>query len=96
LKLVPKSRASQIRIEYSTVPWGATDSGLWPPSRVRIEVDVPDIDLAMRDSVLGKITAACDEVAGRCGVAVRTAVVNADPPAQCGPAVAETLARIAV
>src|SRR5205807_2132854 len=35
------------------------------PSRVRIEVDVRDIDQNRRDSVLGKIGAACDEVAGR-------------------------------
>jgi ureidoglycolate amidohydrolase len=62
------------------------------PSRVRIEVDVRDIDQARRDSVLAKIAAACQEVAHRRGVAVRTEVVNADPPAQCSPAVVEALA----
>src|SRR5260370_6805951 len=61
------------------------------PSRVRIEVDVRDIDQARRDSVLNKIAAACDEVSRRRGVAVRTEVVNADPPAKCGPAVVEAL-----
>ncbi len=63
------------------------------PSRVRIEVDVRDIDQARRDSVLNKIAAACDEVSRRRGVAVRTEVVNADPPAKCGPAVVEALAN---
>jgi ureidoglycolate amidohydrolase len=63
------------------------------PSRVRIEVDVRDIDQARRDSVLEKISAACDDVASRRGVAVRTEVVNADPPATCGPAVVEALAN---
>ena len=62
------------------------------PSRVRIEVDVRDINQARRDSVLNRIAAACDEVSRRRGVAVRTEVVNADPPAQCGPAVVEALA----
>ncbi len=63
------------------------------PSRVRIEVDVRDIDQERRDSALRKIAAACDEVSLRRGVAVRTEMVNADPPAQCSPAVVEALAQ---
>ena len=63
------------------------------PSRVRIEVDVRDIDQARRDSVLAGIAAACGEIAGRRGVTVRSEVVNADPPAQCGSAVVEALGK---
>jgi ureidoglycolate amidohydrolase len=63
------------------------------PSRVRIEVDVRDIDGLRRDSVLHKIHAACDEIARRRGVTVRTEIVNADPPAMSAPVVVEALAR---
>ncbi len=63
------------------------------PSRVRIEVDVRDIDQARRDSVLAGISAACGETAGRRGVVVRSEVVNADPPARCAPAVVEALGK---
>jgi ureidoglycolate amidohydrolase len=62
------------------------------PSKVRIEVDIRDIDLARRDSVLDKLAAACSEIGSRRRVAVRTELVNADAPAQCAPAVVATLA----
>lgn len=61
------------------------------PSRVRMEVDVRDIDEARRDSVLATITAGCEEVSLRRGVAVRSEIVNADPPARCGPGVVDAL-----
>jgi len=63
------------------------------PSRVRIEADVRDIDQERRDAALGKIAAACEEVSRRRRVAVRTEMVNADPPAQCASAVVDALAR---
>jgi ureidoglycolate amidohydrolase len=65
------------------------------PGRVRLEMDVRDIDGARRDGVLQKIARACEEVALRRGVAVRTEVVNADPPAECDPRVVEALERAA-
>jgi ureidoglycolate amidohydrolase len=65
------------------------------PSRVRLEMDVRDIDGVRRDSVLEEIKHACDEVALRRGVAVRTEVVNADPPAECDARVVEALERAA-
>src|SRR5229473_704665 len=61
------------------------------PSRVRIEVDIRDIDQARRDSVLDKLAAAGQEIASRRRVTVRTELVNADPPAQCAPSVVDTL-----
>jgi len=57
------------------------------PSRARLDVDVRDIDLGRRDSVLAAMGRACDEVKSRRGVAVRLEPINADPPAQCAPAV---------
>jgi N-carbamoyl-L-amino-acid hydrolase len=65
------------------------------PSRVRLEVDVRDTDLARRDGVLAKIEQAVADVSARRGVTVRTEVVNADCPAACDPGVVEALARVA-
>ncbi len=53
------------------------------PSRVRLSLDVRDIDLARRDGVLAAIFAACDEVASRRGVTVSRETVNADAPCSC-------------
>jgi N-carbamoyl-L-amino-acid hydrolase len=57
------------------------------PSRVRLSLDVRDIDLARRDGVLASIAAACDEVALRRGVKVTRELVNADAPCSCDAAV---------
>ncbi len=61
------------------------------PSRVRIEADVRDIDQARRDDVLRKIAETCNQVATRRGVPIRIEPLNADPPAQCAPAVVDVL-----
>jgi N-carbamoyl-L-amino-acid hydrolase len=65
------------------------------PSRVRIEVDVRDTDLARRDGVLAKIDQAAAEVSARRGVTVRTEVVNADRPAVCDAGAVDALSRAA-
>jgi ureidoglycolate amidohydrolase len=52
------------------------------PSRVKIEIDFRDIDLARRDTVRAAIDQTCDEVTKRRGVHIRKEVLNADPPAQ--------------
>ncbi|PYS51477.1 MAG: Zn-dependent hydrolase [Acidobacteria bacterium] len=52
------------------------------PSRVKIEIDVRDIDLTRRDTVLRAIDSACDGVIERRGVRVKKEMLNADPPAQ--------------
>ena len=54
------------------------------PSRVKIEIDVRDIDGARRDAVLRAIDEACGRVAERRGVKLKKEVLNADPPAQSG------------
>jgi N-carbamoyl-L-amino-acid hydrolase len=63
------------------------------PSRVRLEFDVRDIDLARRDSVLDRISEAIHDVSARRRVAVRREMLNADPPAQCAPEVVAALTQ---
>jgi len=61
------------------------------PSRTRLEVDVRDIDLARRDSVLAHIGRSCDDIAGRRRVTVRIEPINADPPARCAQRVIDAI-----
>jgi ureidoglycolate amidohydrolase len=61
------------------------------PSRVRMEIDVRDIDEVRRDTVLRKIELACEEIARRRGVRAKLELVNADPPAHCDPQVVDAL-----
>jgi ureidoglycolate amidohydrolase len=61
------------------------------PSRVRMEVDVRDIDETRRDSLLEQIKQASEAVARRRGVQTNLELVNADPPAQCDPHIVDTL-----
>jgi ureidoglycolate amidohydrolase len=63
------------------------------PSRVRLEVDVRDIDEARRDAVLGAISGACEEIGARRQVLVQTEVINMDAPMQSSPLVVEALRR---
>jgi N-carbamoyl-L-amino-acid hydrolase len=61
------------------------------PSRVRMEVDVRDIDPGRRDSVLRSIEQTCHNVAHQRGVRIRIETLNADPPACCSPFVVNAL-----
>jgi N-carbamoyl-L-amino-acid hydrolase len=61
------------------------------PSRVRMEIDVRDIDEDRRDAALHKIKLACEEIANRRGVQTNLEIVNADSPAHCDPRVLEAL-----
>ncbi len=61
------------------------------PSRVRLEVDVRDTDVARRNGVLAELARACQAISGRRGVSVRTEMLNSDPPAQCAPELLEAL-----
>ena len=62
------------------------------PSRVRMEIDVRDVEEGRRDGVLAKIMESGRDLEAKRGVRVRIEVVNADPPAQCDPGIVETLA----
>ena len=63
------------------------------PSRVRLSLDVRDTDPARRNTVLGAIHTASEEISARRRVAVQIDMLNADPPADCAPQVIEALAR---
>jgi ureidoglycolate amidohydrolase len=63
------------------------------PSRVRMEVDVRDIDEVRRNHVLQNIELTCEEVAHRRGVQIKIELVNADPPAQCDMHVVNALVQ---
>jgi ureidoglycolate amidohydrolase len=63
------------------------------PSRVRMEVDVRDIEEARRDAILRNIERACDEVAHDRGVKAKVELVNADPPGRCAPHVVDALVQ---
>jgi len=65
------------------------------PSRVRLETDIRDIDAARRDTVIEKLKAACEEVAERRGVSIKTEMINADPPATCDPAILDAMEQAA-
>lgn len=65
------------------------------PLRVRLEIDVRDIDQQRRDSVLKAIQSSCEEVAARRRVQVRPEMINADPPAQCDGRIVDALASSA-
>lgn len=53
------------------------------PSRVRLSLDVRDIDEARRDDVLSAIHNACEQTGARRGVRVEMELINADAPAIC-------------
>ncbi len=53
------------------------------PSRVRLEVDIRDIDAARRDGVIEALRAACADVQRRRGVRIGVETINSDPPAAC-------------
>jgi N-carbamoyl-L-amino-acid hydrolase len=61
------------------------------PSRVRLDIDVRDIDGARRDHVLRRITDAAGEIAQRRDLAIDAELLNADAPAQCDPVLVNTL-----
>jgi N-carbamoyl-L-amino-acid hydrolase len=61
------------------------------PSRVMLEIDVRDTDLARRDGMLTAIRAACQEIGGKRQLRVETELINADAPAQASPLITETL-----
>jgi N-carbamoyl-L-amino-acid hydrolase len=57
------------------------------PSRVRLAIDVRDIDAARRDGVLQRLDHACAEVSARRGVRTKIETINRDLPAVCDPVV---------
>src|SRR5208282_2131399 len=63
------------------------------PAKVRLSVDVRDTSLQRRDEVLRALDEACRATSEEREVAIQTEVLNADAPAECGPAVVAALGR---
>jgi ureidoglycolate amidohydrolase len=63
------------------------------PSRVQLSVDIRDTDLRRRDAVLAAIQAARESISTNRHVATEAVQLNADAPAQCDPAIVETLSH---
>ncbi len=65
------------------------------PSRVLMEIDLRDIDLASRDGMVETVKQAVAEVCERRGLHYELSVLNADAPCHSGPAIVETLTTTA-
>jgi ureidoglycolate amidohydrolase len=63
------------------------------PARVRLSVDIRDTDLQRRDNVIQILDQTCRETAAKRQVEIRSELVNADAPAECGPAIVAALAQ---
>lgn len=61
------------------------------PNRVKLELDIRDSDLARRDSVLQKVSAACQDIGARRQLQIMQTILNADAPATCAPEVVAAL-----
>ena len=63
------------------------------PSRVRLSVDIRDTDLERRDTVMKATENASQSISAKRGVTIHIDLLNADAPANCAPAVVETLSQ---
>jgi ureidoglycolate amidohydrolase len=61
------------------------------PSRVMLEIDMRDADLAARDRVVAQVRDAIERAANQRGLRSEVRVLNADPPAQAGAAVLDAI-----
>ena len=63
------------------------------PARVRLGVDIRDTSLARRDGVMRTVDEACRRIAGQRRVCIHSELLNADAPADCGPAIIRALSE---
>jgi ureidoglycolate amidohydrolase len=63
------------------------------PSRVHLSADIRDTNLERRDAVMRAIETERKAIVGSRQVEIREEVLNADAPAQCSPAIVETLSE---
>jgi N-carbamoyl-L-amino-acid hydrolase len=61
------------------------------PSRVRLGMDVRDIDPVRRDAMLASLDRACEAISARRGVTTAIETINRDAPTTCDPAIVNTL-----
>jgi ureidoglycolate amidohydrolase len=63
------------------------------PGRVLLTVDIRDTNLQRRDVVMQVVDEACHATSARRKVAIQSKLINADPPAECGPTIVAALAQ---
>jgi N-carbamoyl-L-amino-acid hydrolase len=63
------------------------------PSRVKLDIDVRDVEAERRNVVLSLISQAAETVAKTRRVSTDVELLNADPPAQCAPFIIEGLVQ---
>jgi ureidoglycolate amidohydrolase len=61
------------------------------PSRVRLAIDIRDIDADRRDGMLAHVDRACEEISARRGVSAKIRMINRDAPATCDPVIVALL-----
>jgi ureidoglycolate amidohydrolase len=61
------------------------------PARVRLSVDIRDVDQARRDGVIRSLEEACRATSAQRRVAIHSELLNADAPAQSGPEILRAL-----
>jgi N-carbamoyl-L-amino-acid hydrolase len=61
------------------------------PSRVRLGVDVRDIDPGRRDGMLTSLDRVCAEISARRGIRAKIQTINRDAPATCDPSIISLL-----
>ena len=64
------------------------------PSRVRLGVDVRDIDPERRDGMLTRLDQACAEISARRGIRATIQTMNRDAPATCDPSIVGLLMEV--
>lgn len=62
------------------------------PSRVTLEIDIRDSDLARRDGMMQRIMNECKRIADRKVLNTTIDVLNSDAPATCDPLITQTIA----
>jgi ureidoglycolate amidohydrolase len=63
------------------------------PARVRLSVDVRDTNLTRRDDVMRLLDDACRAIAAKRQVEIHSELLNADAPAESGPAIVAALSQ---
>ena len=58
-----------------------------------MSVDVRDTDLQRRDGVVHTIEAACDSISAQRQLSIQSELLNADEPADCAPAIIDSLSQ---
>jgi ureidoglycolate amidohydrolase len=63
------------------------------PSHVHLSVDIRDVDLQRRDSLIAAVDASCHAIAAKRQVIIRQELVNADAPGDCAANIVGTLSE---